>query len=248
MNLSLSVLLTILFLAPGFAGYFGLIFAMRGSPVRRAPPQPNSLTFLVAIAACALVAHGTALMSFAAQDLYCRRYICLDVGFEPDGYARLAAIMRGGGFRSASLFYELFWVGALCVAAFHLTRALATWDLRRGERSYLAAFVYRWLAPILGPARLGDAWVTGYVLTKMRHEGFAIGYRGVLSEVSLNSDGELSSITLAYVERFGLRLAPAAGAEKSTVTMSGLLGAVHIPGHEIENVVLAAAPFGEAEA
>ena len=57
----------------------------------------------------------------------------------------------------------------------------------------------------------------------------------------------MSSITLAAVERFGLRLGPPERAGESTVVMSGLLGVVHIPGGEIENVVLAVAPFGDEE-
>ena len=249
MNLSLSLLLTLLFLAPGFAGYFGFSIAISGGFIRRAPPAPNSLTFLVIISFIALLAHGVALFLFAAQDMLCRAGGCIVVGFEPDAYARIFALLKteGTGIRSAGIFYEMSWLIGLSAVTFHIARIVTRADLRRRERSYAAAYLSRWLGPYVRDVRSGAAVVTGYVLTKIRHDGLALGYRGVISEVSLTSEGELSSITLAAVERFGLRLGPDGQPGERTVVMSRLLGVVHIPGHEIENVVLAVAPFGGAE-
>jgi len=245
MNLSLSLLLTLLFLAPGFSGYFGFALAVSGRSVRRAPPAPNSLTFLVIVSFVAFAAHSAALFLFTVQDAVCRAGGCITVGFEPDAYARLATLLRTGGaeVRSSSIFYEMGWLLVLCAATFQTARMVTRADLRRRERSRVATQLYRWLGPFSRDVRSGDAVVTGYVLTKMQHEGFALGYRGVISEVSLTSDGELSSITLAAVERFGLRLPFAAPAEQNTIVMSGLLGLVHIPGQEIENIVLSVTPF-----
>lgn len=249
MNLSLSLLLTLLFLAPGFAGYFGFALAVSGRSVRRAPPAPNSLTFLVVVSFIALAAHSAALLLFAVQDVVCSGGGCIAVSFEPDAYARVAALLRPGGaeVRSSAIFYEMAWLVVLCAATFQAARIVTRADLRRRERSYIAAQLYRWLGPYARDVRSGEAVVTGYVLTKMRADGLALGYRGVISEVSLTSDGELSSITLAAVERFGLRLGPGEQPGEGTVVMSGLLGVVHIPGGEIENIVLAVAPFGEDE-
>jgi hypothetical protein len=247
MNLSLSVLLTLLFLAPGFAGYFGFTLAAGGRSVRRAPPAPNSLTFLVIISFIALAAHSGALILFTVQDAFCRNHACVALGFEPDAYARLATLLRSGGtdIRSSILVYEMGWLVALCAATFQVARMLTIRDLRRGERSHVAGQLYRWLALYARDVRSGDAAVTAYVLTKLRHEDLAIGYRGVVSEVSLTSEGEVSSITLAAVDRFGLRLNAGEPGGQRTLQMSGLLSLVHIPGAEIENIVLAVTPFDD---
>jgi len=245
MNLSLSLLLTLLFLAPGFSGYFGFTLAISGRSVRRAPPAPNSLTFLVIISFLALAAHSVALFLFTVQDLACASGGCLDLGFEPDAYARLATLLRAGSTeaRSPAIFYEIAWLIVLCAATFQVSRSATRRELGRRERSHVGGQLYRWLAPYARDVRGGDAVVTGYVLTKLRHEDLAIGYRGVISEVSLTSDGEVSSITLAAVDRFGLRLEELEPGASRTVQMSGLLGVVHIPGGEIENIVLAVTPF-----
>ena len=250
MSLSLSVLLTILFLSPGFAGFFGLSVAIRGRSVRRLAPAPNSLTFLVLVSLGAMAAHGAALLLFAAQDFLCRGRRCLRPGFDPDAYASLARLLGSARpeIRSATILYEMFVLLLLCAASFVIARAWTARDLRQGDWSYVGALLYRWLGPYARDFRGRDGAITAYVLTKMRHEGMALGYRGVVNEVSLNADGEINSITLYAVERFGLLLGEAVAPDRRTPKLSGLLGLVHIPGREIENVALTAFSFADAEA
>ena len=250
MNLSLSVLLTILFLSPGFAGFFGLTAAIRGRSVRRPAPAPNSLTFLVLVALWSLGMHCLALVVFAAQDVYCSAHSCFDLGFDPDAYASAARLIGSDRpeIRSATILYELVELVLLCVASFLAAKALTARDLRQGDRSYVAAVLYRWLGPYVRDISRRDGAINAYVITRMRHEGMALGYRGVVNEISLNADGEINSITLYAAERFGLVLGATQTPEQRTPVLSGLLGLVHIPGREIENVALTAFSLAEAEA
>ncbi len=250
MNFSLSVLLTILFLSPGFAGYFGLTLSIRERSIRRPAPAPNSLIFLVLVLLCALLAHSAALILFAVQDLACAHERCFAIGFDPDAYATLARLLARDHpeIRSATILYELLSLLVLCAISFRLAEVWTTRDLRRGDRSYVAALRYRWLGPYVRDVRGREGAITAYVLTKMRHDGMAIGYRGIVNEVSLDAEGELNSITLFAVERFGLMLGMTGAPEQRTLVLSGLLGLVHIPGREIENVALTAFSLTEAEA
>jgi hypothetical protein len=250
MNLSLSVLATILFLTPGFAGYFGMNLAARGRSVRRAAPAPNSLDFLVLVVLCALLAHCVALLAFAIQDLACPPGRCIAIGFDPDAYANLVRLIRHDevAFHSSSILYELFALFILCGATCLVARAAVAMDMRRGEDSYVAGVLYGWLAPYGADARGGAAAVTAYVLTKLRGDGFAIGYRGIVNEINLTPDKEISSITLMVVERFALGLATFDQAGEHTTATGELLDLVHVPGREIENIVLKLISLDDAEA
>ena len=249
MNFSLSVLLTLLFLAPGVAGYFGLTLSIRERSVRRPAPAPNSLNFLVLVLLCALLAHCAALTVFATQDLYCRTHPCLGLGFDPDAYATLARLLGSSHpeIRSATILYELLALVTLSVLSFRAAEAWSAWDLRRGDRSHVAALYYRWLGPYIRHIRARGGVINAYVLTKMRHEDMALGYRGIVSELNLGTDGEVTAITLFAVERFGLRLGATDSPDQRTLALSGLLGLVHIPGREIENVALTAFSLDDAE-
>ena len=153
--------------------------------------------------------------------------------------------------RSATILYEI-------VRAHPALRRQLSWRPRRGpraicarsDRSYVGAHCcIAGSGPyVRATCAAGRASITAYVLTKMRHEGMALGYRGVVNEVSLNADGEINSITLYAVERFGLVLGTTDSPEQRTPVLSGLLGLVHIPGREIENVALTAFSLEDAEA
>jgi hypothetical protein len=242
MSLSLSVLAAILFLAPGIAGFLGSMIGARSQILRASFPPANSLIALIAVVLIAVAAHGVASGLLAAQAALCRSHACIAVSFDPNAYKLF--IGPAGEPRAAvagsEIQYALIALTILSVTTGLVMRALVAWDVRRGQKSVMLPAMYGWVA-LYDPRWIGgSSIVIAYVLTKMRGDDLAIGYRGMVEEISLTADKEIATITLVAADRFGLPLKlPLPDQERSRTTiLTELLPRVYIPGREIENVVL----------
>ncbi len=247
MSLSLSVLATILFLAPGISGFLGGMLGASGRSVRPSMPPANSLSALVAIVLIAVAAHGVTALLLLAQHGYCRTHRCLAV--DPNLYGHIVNASRDPHipFTPLDVCFALVWLLLLCAATGLVSWAAISLEVRRGPRSWVAPTLYGWLAAYSVPVTGGSNLVIAYVLTKMRGDNLAIGYRGILEEINLTADREIASITLVAADRFGVRLAPPQSGSDGTVVLAKLLPRVHVPGREIENIVLNAVPLGPSE-
>lgn len=246
MNLSLSVLATILFLAPGIAGFLGAMLGARTRSVRPSMPTANSLSALVAIVLIAVAAHGLVSLGLIAQRAYCHGHGCIALRFDPNIYGQILEAAREpvSDHAPSDLIVALGALMLLCVVTGVVARVAVAWDMRRGVRSSAAPILYGWLAALDVDATRESSVVIAHVLTKMRGDELAIGYRGMVEEVSLTADKEIASITLVGADRFGLPLRSPTVGQEHTVLLAELLPRVYIPGREIENVVLNVVPLG----
>jgi hypothetical protein len=240
MSLSLSVLAAILFLAPGIAGFLGSMIGARSQILRASFPPANSLVALIAVVLIAVAAHGVASGLLAAQTAFCRSYPCFAVSFDPNAYKLF--IGPAGEARAAiagsEIQYALIALTILSIVSGLVMRGLVAWDVRRGQKSVMLPTMYGWVA-LYDPRWIGDSSIViAYVLTKMRGEDLAIGYRGMVEEISLTADKEISTITLVAADRFGLSLKVPDQERSRTIILTELLPRVYIPGREIENIVL----------
>lgn len=250
MSLSLSVLAAILFLAPGIAGFLGSMMGARSQILRASFPPANSLVALIAVVLLSVAAHGIAAAVLAAQDAWCGGHACLPIRFDPNAYGLFVRASADPAVHIAAgqLQAALVAVALLCVATGAATMALVSWDMRRGRFSFIAPAFYGWLAIYDARQIGGSNIVIAYVVTKMRGEALAIGYRGMVEEISLTGDKEIAAITLVAADRFGLPLAVTAGAERNrTVILAELLPRVYIPGREVENIVLNVVQLGSPD-
>jgi hypothetical protein len=247
MSLSLSVLAAILFLAPGIAGFLGGMIGVRSQVLRASFPPANSLVALIAIVLIAVLAHGVASGLLAAQAAFCRSHACLAVGFDPNAYKLFIgpAGERATAIAGSEIQYALIALTILSVATGMVMRSLVAWDVRRGQNSVMLPAMYGWVASYDPRWISGSSIVIAYVLTKMRGEDLAIGYRGMVEEISLTADKEIATITLVAADRFGLRLTPPDQDKSRTTILTELLPRVYIPGREIENVVLNVVSMGQ---
>jgi hypothetical protein len=247
MSLSLSVLAAILFLAPGIAGFLGSMIGARSRIVRASFPPANSLITLIAVVLIAVAAHGIASGLLVIQAAFCRNFPCLPVAFDPNAY-KLFVGPAGEGHQAivgAEIQYTLIALTILSVATGLAMRMLVAWDVRRGEDSVILPATYGWLASYDQRWAAGSIIVIAYVVTKMRGEDLAIGYRGMVEEISLTAEKEIATITLVAADRFGLPLKLPDQERSRTIILTELLPRVYIPGREIENIVLNVVPVDE---
>jgi hypothetical protein len=247
MSLSLSVLAAILFLAPGIAGFLGSMIGARSQILRASFPPANSLIALIAVVLIAVAAHGVASGLLVVQGAFCRSFPCLPVGFDPNAY-KLFVGSAGEAHQAivgAEIQFTLIALTILSVATGLAMRALVAWDVRRGQRSVMLPAMYGWLASY-DPRWGGDSSIViAYVLTKTRGDELAIGYRGMVEEISLTADKEIATITLVAADRFGLPLKLPDQERSRTTILTELLPRVYIPGREIENIVLNVVSMGD---
>lgn len=250
MSLSLSVLAAILFLSPGIAGFLGAVIGARSRAVRSSLPPANSLGALIAIVLIAVSAHGLLSMALLAQQGWCRSHACVAIDFDPNLYGQFvqASHDQTPPIGASDVVRGLAALTLLCLATGAALMAAISLEMRRGARSVIAPTVYGWLAAYDTRSIAGSYVVVAYVVTKMRGEELAIGYRGMVGEINLNADKEIASIVLVAADRFGLRLSEPKEGMDRTILLAELLPSVYVPGREIENIVLDVVQLEAAEA
>jgi len=250
MSLSLSVLAAILFLAPGIAGFLGSMIGARSQILRASFPPANSLVALIAIVLIAVAAHGVASSILAGQSAFCRTHGCFQVGFDPNAYALFVGATGNppAGLVGSEIQYALVALTILSAVTGAAMTVLVGRDMRRGRNSLIAPAFYGWLATY-DARQIGDSSIViAYVLTKMRGDDLAIGYRGMVEEIALTADKEIAAITLVAADRFGLKLGAPDPERSRTTILAELLPRVYVPGREVENIVLNVVRLGAATA
>lgn len=73
-------------------------------------------------------------------------------------------------------------------------------------RSRLRGLQYGWLADLVELAEVEGRFTTAFVVTTAHHDGIILGYEGLLENLTVNSDKEITSVSLLDVSRFTLRI------------------------------------------
>jgi hypothetical protein len=233
--LSYGVVLALFLLGPGFATYAGLFFSLRRSQFQSAPPPPNSIFSLGLVGMAALAWHAGWAVLLALNDWGCRHAPCMAVGFEPDVYTAVldSGVDRGPYVSSPEIAAFLSTCLGLSVAAFLASSAAGrTKGLVRLLRQPLYG-LYAGLAEQAAEAASAypSAYVAAYVLTDVQKDGALLGYFGVLENLQVGPDKQVSGISLLESDTFLLELGPPIqrmAGQRSQLIERIIIGAEHI--------------------
>lgn len=214
MTFSYSLVLALFLLAPGFAAFAGLFFSSLGERhVHPAPPAPTSVLTLALVTLAALALHAAWALLLLVQALWVANIGFIAVPFEPNIYLDLLnagrlpppGVQVGAG-EIAAILATMVILSAL---GFGLTVRLVT--SRWGER-HLRTFLYGWSADLVSQINAEKPgyvrMVTAFVLTNIEHEGALFGYEGLLQNMALSPEKEITSVTLTQVTAFYVKLEP----------------------------------------
>ncbi|MGQ0531322.1 MAG: hypothetical protein ACT4OF_01350 [Caulobacteraceae bacterium] len=204
MSLSAGLLVALLILAPGFALH-GALFRFRNrTGIGSAPPQPGSVATLTIIGLGALVAHTIWSVASALNDAHCASHACIPVAFEPNVYR---TIFQANDNLDALSGDDAAWVLSVTLL---LAGAMYLSASRFAESAFGASRVrgvqYGWLADLVELAEVDGRFTTAFVVTTAQHNGIALGYEGLLENLTVNSDKEITSISLLDASRFTLKV------------------------------------------
>lgn len=238
MTFSYNLVLALFLLAPGFAAFAGLFFSsQRERNLHPAPPAPTSVLTLALVTLAALLLHGVWATILFVQDLLTEQAGGLSVPFNPNAYAALAATGHetaaaeiSGGDIAAILLHLLF----LSAAGY----LLAIWAVTsRWAEVHISPFLYGWAAEVVRQVKEPGYvhLVTAFVLTSIDGEETAFGYEGLLQNMTLSSDKEITSITLTQVTAFFVELKAGEFKRRALPNTSGIPN-LYIPKDQIRNV------------
>lgn len=216
MTLSYNLVLALFLLAPGFSAYAGLFFSTRGERrLHPAPPPPGSVLTLALIVLAALALHAGWSVVLILHDLWADRLPSLPVPFEPNAYVLILRLMDENvrlqppedRWATAVVLCHLV---ALSLIAYFMARLTVSSVSRSPD---IRRLLYGWAAELYGRMQETDPGyvrlVTAFVLTNIEGEdGVHMGYEGVLENLALNAEKEVTSITLGQVTAFYLKAAP----------------------------------------
>lgn len=202
MNLGLSVVGSLLFLAPGFACI--VMSHLRGpSLVRRPLYSSGSVGVLLLAPLIAIFAHGAALIAFAANASLAPRNPFNFIGFPIDPYPTLIALLKGNDLTLAGGWeYAVGWAFLYLV----LLCAIAVGAYLVGSKVYSRLWGYRTrhkrrrgesrLAYLLRLTDATDGSLIGAVRTRTPPYAGMDGWIGPLDGVRLAANDHLISIRL----------------------------------------------------
>jgi hypothetical protein len=202
---SYNLLLALFLLAPGFGAYFGLFSATRQGRYQPSPPAPNSVLTLGVVVLGAMLAHAVLAVIYSA----------LDYGVARDWWRQSPLpYMRGP--------YEILFSAAVAhsrvrnadVAVFlccgigltGLSGAAALWVRSGPLREAVGPLLYGWLGELVAAGIGPDTYVNAFVLTDIQVDGRYLGYEGVLENLTVSADKEITAVLLKQVETFYVRL------------------------------------------
>lgn len=208
---SLNLLLVVLLLLPGV---IGVLEVYRAEPIilRRTLPRNGSLVVLGAVPLLALAVH--ALWAIAIWLTGALHHIVpfVTLPFDPNPYRLLLAGPPRNAPSDLAIVYLLGFLLLTALTPEALYRAYLPWERRRRvHRAETNGGITRgddvgWLTHLVRLSEPDDRALICYVLTTFGHETERVGYAGVVEEVSIDADGEVSSITLDDCDTFVLRL------------------------------------------
>lgn len=206
MTFSYNLVLALFLLAPGFAAFAGLFHSSHQvRHIHPAPPAPNSILILALVTLSALGLHAVWAGLMVVQDLWANCVGYIPVPFEPNAYLVVLetghALQAGDTLGGASVAVVLLTLAGLSVGGYVLT----VWIVRAFEPA-LRPYLYGWAADLVGQLNAEEPgylrMVTAFVLTDIAHEDAMFGYEGLLSNMTLGPDKEVSSISLEKVSAF----------------------------------------------
>jgi hypothetical protein len=143
-------------------------------------------------------------MASAANDAFCASNACINVAFQPNVYL---TIFDAGESLSDLTAMDAAW--ALTVT-FLLTLSTyfvaSSWADTSWGRARLRGLQYGWLADLVDLAEIDGHFTTAFVVTTVQHNGMVLGYEGLLENLTVNSDKEITSLSLLDVTRFTLKV------------------------------------------
>ena len=167
---------------------------------------------------------GTILLE--AQALYCSVGPCISVGFDPNAYRVLLQGVSAARHAPDSAFVTWLFQALLLGP---ITGAVAFWLSRRAlVNSILDPIAFGWLAPAVRAVKMGNSFVTAYVVTKMSHGEFSVAYEGVVQQLAL--------VVLNDVDRFLVRITD--GGLERINSSANPITQLQITASEIANVAL----------
>jgi len=200
-TLGLGVLLSVFLLAPGLAIYAALFPSSSARGIRFAPPPPGSILTLTVIGFGALIAHAIWATLAALQFWVCsgtRR--CLAVPFDPNMYtAMLAVNEHSNAVTAVDVAISLLTIVIMSAIAFNLASFYAA---SAGGRGAMRNVLFGWLSDFVELAEPDGRYTTAFVLTSTEHDGAYLGYEGLVENLAVNSDREITAVTLIEVNRF----------------------------------------------
>lgn len=214
LTFSYGLVLALFLLAPGFAAYAGVFFTtQRDGRLHPAPPAPGSILTLALVTLSALALHGAWAGLLALQEWWVRDgCFVLTVPFEPNLYVDLlrtgqSAPANAPAVGGADIAAALASLILLSVLGYVFTARIVTSSF--ADRN-LRGFLYGWAGDLVDQIQVNEPGhvrlVTAFVLTKTDHEGVAFGYEGLLRNMTLTSEKEISSISLSEVTAFYVKL------------------------------------------
>jgi hypothetical protein len=202
-NFSLALLLALLLLFPGMCVWAALRLHSNRATVSLLPERPNSTVTLFTLVAGALVAHFFGAAALALAELPCRLGgPCVDAGFDPNVYRVL--LHGDAGQPPAEAF--AWWIGSLVALGLVAGRlAFSAADIPAVRRAQLSASL-GWASSLLDDVEREDAVVVGYVISKIEHKGWLLGYEGVVEKITLDDSKAIAAIVLLRCDRFLLKI------------------------------------------
>lgn len=191
MTPSLGLVFALLFLAPGLAFYGGLFLRPRSRHFQPTPPAPGSVLSLGIVAAGVLGIHAAWATLSALDTELCARVGCLALPFETNIYAiALSAGVLHQSVGAAEIAIFLVITLALSLAAYLAGRAAA-------RLPAVNTALYGWLDQLVEASLDPTRVMTAFVLTQSRHDGLALGYKGLVVHIALDGDRQISALALA---------------------------------------------------
>jgi hypothetical protein len=150
-----------------------------------------------------LAAHSLLAVATAANDLFCENSNgCFIVPFQPNIYTTLAAASEHAGPTAGiDVAIALLEIAALSLLMYLSHRILDRMNVVRALR-------YGWLAEFVEQARPEGRFSTAFVLTSVRNDGAHLGYEGLIENIAVNSEREITAITLLDANRFVVNVTP----------------------------------------
>ncbi|MES1200319.1 MAG: hypothetical protein ABUS57_02580 [Pseudomonadota bacterium] len=201
--MSVGLILALLILLPGFAAYLAIFSIGEQRAFSVTPPPQNSGVGLFVLGAGALAAHTLSAIAFAINDWIADGHALFHMPFMPNVYA-LALLFETHpeSTTGSDIAWMLGYNAALGVASYYLVSSYVQhWGRKRS-----AAMLYGWLTGVVEQSAQKDRYVTAFVVTKIQDGDAVVGYEGLLENLEVNSDKEVTAVTLLYATGFLLKI------------------------------------------
>lgn len=184
-----------------------------------------------------IIGHVLGASLLLIQALWCARgWPCVHVDFDPNAYR---ALLRGASAaeNATEFAIEVWLFQALLLGP--ISGGVAFWLSRHTlVSSMLDPIAFGWLAPAVAAVKKGNAFVTAYVVTKLRHDEYSVAYEGVVQQLALDEDQSIKLIVLNDVDRFLIRIGKNDLERVRSTIVTNPITQLQITAAEIANIAL----------